>query len=97
MKNKKISFPVLLVIILCGLPLLFCLGCSVQLAYFYVLEREAVPKFDALNQAVFYELPPPEGIIERERRITGTNVNSTHGRFLSVDYPMGQMTEEQVS
>jgi hypothetical protein len=78
----------------CGL---LGLGPTVQLGYFYFLEREAAPKFSALNQAVFDELPPPDGIVELERRITGTNINSTHGRYLSVDYLMGQMTEEQVS
>jgi len=97
MKTRKITLPVLLTIIFCGLPTLFCSGSSVQLATFYFLEGQAVKKFDALNQAVFDELPPPPGIVELERRLTGTNVSITHGRYLSVDYPMGQMTKEQVS
>jgi len=94
---KVSTLPVSLRILFYVLPLSCCLASCLQLAYFQFLEEQAAPKFDALNQAAFDELPPPPGIIELERTIYGTKHDSSHGRLLWVDYSMGQMTEEQVS
>lgn len=98
MRPRKITLPVLLLIIFCGLPSVYCLGAFVQMNYFFLREREAASKFDALNEAVLNEVPPPDGVVETKRLITGTNISpANHGRTLSVDYPMGNLSEEQIS
>ena len=98
MRPRKITPHVLLLILFCGLPSVYCLGSFVQLNYFFLREREAAPKFDVLNQVVLNEVPPPAGVIDGKRLTTGTNVSpANHGRTLSVDYLMGNLTEEQIS
>ena len=78
-----------------GILLTSCLGVYILLALYWfpyeTFRKEslaAVPKFDALNEAVLVELPLPQGAIEVERHSWGVESPdwTRYDRMLEIDY-----------
>ena len=95
MPNKKRAFVVLPILLLCGLPTVWCVWSYIAMNSYNNIEQEVLPKFDSLNEKVFSELPSPEDVqlIEEYNQHYSS---PKHGAYLLAEYKSLTMTPNEV-
>jgi hypothetical protein len=83
-KNRYIALIISIITILIGL---FCIWPIAHLSYFAYWESRAIQSFDALNEEIFENLLPPDGVAVIKQYSVGIDSPSTtHGRYLRTEY-----------
>ncbi len=76
-----------------------CITCWVPYNALRSQELKVLPRYDALNEAVLAEMPPPDGAIETEHYTEGITTPRwvrAHGRTLYITYQRGDNNAEDV-
>lgn len=98
MKSKKWIWFLLLPVVVCGGLIGACIWNLAPIMSYYSNNNwgREVSMFDALNEKTLSEFPPPNGVVEVDRRTTGLNQVQELGRTSAINYKITNYTNSSV-